>query len=144
MLFFEFPGWPIKVFARRKYGFRIWGNFRLKMTWKEMKGEWEGNGRTWKEGHDRNWENMNGHASRRIEWNGKATATSKNYRSKAGRFYISPPGSFPITFLGSCGPRCPVHSRLDLNASSIYGVAWMKYSFWISGISQLKMTWKEF
>ena len=25
VLFYEFPGWPIKVFARRKYGFRIWG-----------------------------------------------------------------------------------------------------------------------
>ena len=32
LLLFEFPGWPIKGFARRTYGFRIWGNFPPRMT----------------------------------------------------------------------------------------------------------------
>jgi len=32
VLFFEFPGWPSERVAKRKYGFRIWGDFPLKMA----------------------------------------------------------------------------------------------------------------
>ena len=91
--YFEFPGWPFKGFARRKYGFRICGALHWKWHERKWKGHDKGNGTTW-----------------------KATAIGKDYHPKAGTCYILAPSSLLITCLGSCGPRCLVSSNLDLNA----------------------------
>ena len=51
----------------------------------------------------------------------KARAMRKDYHPKAGTRCILNPSSLLITCLGSCGPRCPVSSNLDLNTFPFRG-----------------------
>ena len=91
-------------------------NSKLPKGWKTLLTITAPFGKTWSERTWKQLKDMSGQVSKWIERKGKATAIGKDYHPKAGTCYILAPSSLLITCLGSCGPRCPVSSNLDLNA----------------------------
>ena len=72
--------------------------------WKDMKGkDMKATEKTWVD-----------RSANELQEKEKARAMRKDYHPKAETRCILNPSSLLITCLGSCGPRCPVSSNLDL------------------------------
>ena len=111
----------------------IWGIFQFQFVKRNPKD------RAWKKLKD-----MSGHDGKRNQMKGRAMSMRQKL-SPTGWIFFTATTPLQISFLGSA--RVPfaqlTWGLIVLKLFPIKGWARKKYSFWIWGIFQLKMTWKE-